>query len=93
MRTTIDLPDEVFRQAKARAALEGRKFKELIAEYVEQGLTRSTDLDFRAARASTPLPYIPKASTGGTIPALSSEELARIEEEEDLESHRRSLGR
>lgn len=32
MRTTIDLPDELFRQAKSEAALRGRKFKDLVEE-------------------------------------------------------------
>lgn len=36
MRTTIDLSDEIFRRAKAEAALRGRKFKDL----VEEGLRR-----------------------------------------------------
>ena len=34
MKTTIELPDELYRQAKAMAALDGRKLKDL----VEQGL-------------------------------------------------------
>jgi hypothetical protein len=34
MKTTIELPDELYRQAKAKAALSGRKLKDL----VEQGL-------------------------------------------------------
>lgn len=38
MRTTIDLPEELFRRVKARAALEGLKLKELIARYVQRGL-------------------------------------------------------
>ncbi|MDP2792736.1 MAG: hypothetical protein Q8O25_01420 [Sulfurisoma sp.] len=36
MRTTVDLSDELFRRAKAEAALRGRKFKDL----VEEGLRR-----------------------------------------------------
>jgi hypothetical protein len=32
MRTTVDLPDELFRRAKAEAALRGRKLKDLVAE-------------------------------------------------------------
>ena len=32
MRTTVDLPDELFRRAKAEAALRGRKLKDLIEE-------------------------------------------------------------
>jgi hypothetical protein len=38
MRTTIDLPDELLRQAKAKAAIHGIKLKDLITRYVEQGL-------------------------------------------------------
>ena len=30
MRTTIEIPDALFREAKARAALEGRSLKELV---------------------------------------------------------------
>jgi hypothetical protein len=32
VRTTVDLPDELFRRAKAEAALRGRKFKDLVEE-------------------------------------------------------------
>ena len=32
MRTTIDLPDELFRRVKSEAALRGRKFKDLVEE-------------------------------------------------------------
>ena len=39
MRTTIDLPDELFRRAKSEAALRGRKFKDL----VEEGLRAVVD--------------------------------------------------
>ncbi len=39
MRTTIDLSDDLFRRAKAEAALRGRKLKDL----VEDGLRRVLD--------------------------------------------------
>ncbi len=32
MKTTVELPDELFRRAKAEAALRGRRFKDLIEE-------------------------------------------------------------
>jgi len=32
MKTTIELPDDLFRQAKAEAALRGRRLKDLIEE-------------------------------------------------------------
>ncbi len=38
MRTTIEIPDELLRQTKARAALRGMKLKELVAEALEAAL-------------------------------------------------------
>ena len=38
MRTTIDLPDPVFRRLKARAALEGSSLKRVILRAVEKEL-------------------------------------------------------
>lgn len=38
MRTTLDLPDETFRQLKAQAALNGMKLKELVTQLIERGL-------------------------------------------------------
>lgn len=39
MKTTIDLPDTLVRQARQRALHEGRPFKHLIAEFIRQGLS------------------------------------------------------
>lgn len=41
MRTTIDLPDETFRQLKARAALSGLKLKDLVTQLIERGLVEN----------------------------------------------------
>jgi hypothetical protein len=38
MKTTLDLPDHLVRQAKQRALQQGRTLKELVAEYIRQGL-------------------------------------------------------
>jgi plasmid stability protein len=38
MRTTVDIPDPVYRRLKTRAASEGRSAKELILRGVEQVL-------------------------------------------------------
>jgi hypothetical protein len=32
MKTTVEVPDELYRRAKAEAALRGRKFRELVEE-------------------------------------------------------------
>ena len=38
MKTTIDLPDVLVQQARQRALHLGRPFKELVADYIRQGL-------------------------------------------------------
>jgi len=38
MRTSLDLPDPLFRHLKARAALEGRSLRELVVALLERGL-------------------------------------------------------
>ncbi|HEY4082761.1 MAG TPA: hypothetical protein VGM81_18910 [Burkholderiaceae bacterium] len=38
MRTTFDLPDELMRHLKARAAMEGRSLRDLTLELLERGL-------------------------------------------------------
>jgi hypothetical protein len=42
MRTTIDLPDALFRKTKAVAALRGSSMKELIIHAIERELANST---------------------------------------------------
>ena len=50
MRTTVDIPDELFRRAKSEAALRGRKLKDL----VEEGLRLV--LDKTSSKGDTVLP-------------------------------------
>ena len=38
MKTTLDLPDELFRAVKLRAVLERRTVEDLVAEFLRQGL-------------------------------------------------------
>lgn len=38
MKTTLELPDELVREAKLRAVEQGRALKDLIAEFIRQGL-------------------------------------------------------
>ena len=42
MRTTIDIPDDVFRRAKALAALRGSTLKDLVAEALRTFLAAET---------------------------------------------------
>jgi hypothetical protein len=41
MKTTVELPDDLYRRAKAEAALRGRKFRELVEEGLRLALVTS----------------------------------------------------
>lgn len=82
MRTTIDLPDELLRQVKAKAALGGMKLKDLITRYVEQGLRGTPPPSAPLRRQRSELP-VARAATGRTIPALTNGEIERILDEEE----------
>jgi plasmid stability protein len=38
MKTTLDLPDELIREVKLRAVVQSRTVKDLVAEFLRQGL-------------------------------------------------------
>jgi hypothetical protein len=87
MRTTLDLPDPLFKEVKTRAVQQGVTLKELLASFIEAGL-RSPTVQ-RNAIASTgkrrPLPVgIPRIPDTPLHPALSNAELHAILDEEDL---------
>ena len=39
MKTTLDLPDELVREAKLRAVMQGRTLRDLVADFIRQGLS------------------------------------------------------
>jgi hypothetical protein len=82
MRTTIDFPDDLFREVKARAALDGLKLKDLITRYVEQGLRQRAAAAPSRLQRSDELPVARKA-TGHTLPALTNADIQRILDEEE----------
>ena len=53
MRTTVDLPDELYRRAKAEAALRGRNLKDLVEEGLRRVL-RAPDPETSAQRPTGP---------------------------------------
>jgi hypothetical protein len=87
MRTTIELPDELLRQLKVRAALDGVTLKELVTRYVADGLAqgmRADDGGFDAptTRRRGDLP-ITIPARGRNITALSNAELEVLLDGED----------
>ncbi|HFB39469.1 MAG TPA: hypothetical protein ENJ76_03550 [Oceanithermus sp.] len=85
MRTTLDLPDELYRELKRRAAEEGLPLKELVAGLLRQALSASGAP--RRGRPDRP----PVAPLEGRAPLMEKEELEEVAHGE-LERHARSLG-
>lgn len=83
MRTTIDLPDPLFREVKTRAAREGMKLRELVIRYLETGLRgRCSGPDEAPAASRTPLPIF-RQPNGTVIPARTNAEIFEILAAED----------
>ncbi len=80
MRTTIELPDALFRRMKATAALEGRSLRAFITQSVSHELERvSSGAD---SRRRTELPLVPSKAPGSLH--ITADEVADALAEEDL---------
>jgi len=84
MRTTIDLPDPLFREVKTRAVQQGMKLKDLVADYIEAGLRgNGGPAPNVEPRQRSPIP-IARGADGTVTPALTNAQLQAILDEEDL---------
>jgi hypothetical protein len=91
MKTTLEIPDPLFRRVKARAAIEGLKLKDLVSSALHSYLTKPKAAAKGEARAC-PFPLV-RGKGGPLMKQMNNETIARFEEEEDIERHRRSVGR
>lgn len=90
MRTTLDLPDPLFKEVKTRAVQQGVKLKELLATYIEAGLRAPQIPEKDAAHRKNPYPLPIAWEADGTVTtARSNAELYAILEEEDIENFHR----
>lgn len=104
MRTTIDLPDDLFRQVKARAAVRGMKLKEYVTAALHQSLFEHQPVsEMRKAETEyaedvlvlgddCALPLI-SGETGEEMRSISEKKIDEILEEDDLESALSPRGR
>ncbi len=102
MRTTLDLPDETFRQLKAQAALNGLLLKELVTQLIQRGLAAGVNAPLpdqppgtvSIAKERLPVYPIPIAreADGTVTPYLSNAALQALLDDEDLAQYQRVLG-
>ncbi len=79
MRTTIEIPDKLFRRVKAAASLRGITLKDVISQSLEHELIAS---QFASEGQRVQLPLITSKQPGFT--ALTPERAAELLEDEDL---------
>lgn len=91
MRTTLELPEDLFRKVKAKAAMKGITLKELLTRYVEGGLRQPESPPSASGRRSK-LPVI-KRRGKKNIADATPELQAKLDEENDFAKLRRSFGR
>ncbi len=98
MKTTLDLPEELVRQLKLRAVQEGRRLKDLAAEFLAAGLSPQSEAP---ARGGTLVPKsLPKISArpapAGNEKSMSAQEwsdwLKEVEQRQEVERHEAILG-
>ena len=79
MRATIDLPDVLFRKAKAVSSLQGTTLKEFITRAVEHEIASSA-VRLESRRVEFPLV---RSSRPGSV-RVTPEQVAKLLENEDL---------
>ena len=86
MRTTIDLPDGLYREAKTRAVKEGITLKDLVVGLIQTGLRAAPDAGVaqpRPLRAAPPV-AIRKVPGSSQSQPLSNRQLQALLDDEDL---------
>ena len=78
MRTTVDLPEELLRTAKALAENRGQTMSRVIADLVSRGLQHAP-VKYATKNG---FPLLPPSPTGGTV---TLEHVRELEELDDVE--------
>ena len=88
MRTTIDLPEDLLRRAKAAAALRGMKLKDFVAAMLDRSMRSEGEAGQVARPKRRKLPVmIPPA--GRKIPVMTNAELFEHLDRAEDEAHGR----
>lgn len=87
MKTTLEIPDELFRKAKAKAALDGLKLKDLVAE----GLRMVTEESMKKQKGKYVRFPIIKTRHGAGKLLITDKRIKELELEADLDRHTASL--
>jgi hypothetical protein len=81
MRTTVEMPDPLFRRAKATASLRGVTLRELVTQAVEHEISTG-ELGLLRGGRPVQLPLVPSSRPGKRN--LTTDKVAEILEKDDL---------
>jgi len=88
MRTTIDIPEDLFREAKTRAVQQGTTLKNLMTQYIRSGLHEQSTASIHPGCRESPPVMIPRTSDTPYNKACSNSDLQALLDEEEIESAR-----
>jgi hypothetical protein len=87
MRTTIDLPDDLFREVKTRAVQQGTTLKKLLSQYIRSGLIGQTvGTQPKPTHRNPPPVAIRRRPDHPLTHALTNRQLNEILEEDEVSS-------
>lgn len=89
MKTTLDLPEELVREMKIRAAKEGRKLREVATEVIRRGLSAPE----QKAPGKGKLVKLPLFKGGTATRQFTPEELDEILLQQEVAWHHEASGR
>jgi plasmid stability protein len=87
MKTTLDLPDDLVREMKLRAVMQGRTLRDLAADFLRQGLGMAAPRQALAPPPGSPVEIsadgLPIIRGGADAPArlMSAEALIALEQD------------
>ncbi|OIP21615.1 MAG: hypothetical protein AUK52_08095 [Comamonadaceae bacterium CG2_30_60_41] len=99
MKTTLDLPDELVREAKLRALMQGRTLRDLVADLLRQGLgldagkaAPALQPDSIVARGANGLPVI-HCRMGAPAESMTVQDALQLEQQTQTQEdmHRAGL--
>jgi hypothetical protein len=92
MKATVDIPDELYRQVKAKSALEGRPVREVVVELFQGYVGRGGKTGSPLARKSVPGILVADGKPAPPWFGLARKHIRNVEEH-DLAKERASIER
>lgn len=90
MKTTLDLPDDLMRAIKIRAAEENRRLKDVMSDLLRSGLAQPVGAGSKRGHR-VKLPLIPCAHAARPEEEMTAERLAEVLLQQDVEDHLATL--